>query len=115
MRRARAGYCPTDACTQGNEDNEPYDYYNSGQLYMFTHPTAAPTATPQPSISPAPTPAPTPQVWYKGDITCGARVEDDNTFAPNIGGHGGPDHVWNFKPDRYGYVRFSTCASQFDT
>ena len=82
---------------------------------MFTHPTASPTITPPPSISPAPTPAPTPAVWFMGDVTCGARVEDDNTNAADIGGHGGPEHVWNFKPQGWGYVRFSTCGSQFDT
>ena len=182
-RRARAGYCPTDACTESNDDDDDgYAYYggcdaddskcsssgsdccacdesigmtscgwdedatcddgyvaiytgndgsdcqyscyppgcsiasaDEGQLYMFTHPTASPTITPKPSISPVPTPAPTPQVWYMGDVACGARVEDDNTFAADIGGHGGPEHVWNFKPDRWGYARFSTCGSHFDT
>ena len=80
-------------------------------------PTLAPTVTPVPSITPVPsvTMAPTDPIWFKGDITCGSRITADNSLAPDVSGHKGPDHIWQFVPEANGTVRFSTCGSQFNT
>ena len=69
------------------------------------------TLTPAPSL----TMAPTDPIWFKGEITCGSRITADNSMAPDVSGHDGPEHVWKFVPDTDGNMRFSTCGSQFDT
>ena len=80
-------------------------------------PTFAPTVSAAPSLTLAPsvTVAPTDPVWFKGEITCGSRITADNSMAPDVSGHDGPEHVWEYYAETNGTVRISTCGSQFDT
>ena len=136
--------CSSEGCTQrsglycydGGDDQYGCETADDEAGSCCPVPSPPPTVSPVPTLTlagiPAPTvsAAPTPHPWYRGEISCGARIEDDTTDGVQISGHGentyynyyssGDDanlheHFFSFKPEGWGYVRFSTCGSQFNT